>query len=106
VAGRGAFVEYDHLGRDSFVQEWGCGHNWGRDSWRARFAKRLLDEGRGERLPFSQDCCIEIELRGHGGPGYAHVLENSSRTPGMGALADDVPKILVGNQARGSRVEP
>lgn len=106
VADRGVFVEYDHIGRDSFAHEWGYGHSWGHDSWRARFAKTLIDEGHGSQLLFSQDCCTKIDLRGYGGPGFAHVLENFVPTlRAMGVSSDDLDDILVTNPARAFSVE-
>lgn len=106
VADRGVFVEYDHLGRDYFSQEWGYGHSWGHDAWRVRFAKTLLDEGHGSQLLFSQDCCTKIDLRGYGGPGYAHVLENFVPTlSAMGVSAADLHQVMVTNPARAFGIE-
>jgi phosphotriesterase-related protein len=106
VADRGVFVEYDAIGRDYYAQEFGFAHDWGHDSWRARFVKQLVDEGHGGQLLFSQDVCMKIDLRKYGGPGYAHVLDNFvPMVMELGVPSEAVHDILVTNPARAFGIE-
>jgi phosphotriesterase-related protein len=101
VASRGVFVEYDSLGREHYQQEWGYDFDWGHDSWRIRFAKRLIEAGHGDQLLFSQDVCMKTDLRKYGGPGYAHVFENI--VPMLRSIGVDegaIERILVDNPRR------
>ncbi len=101
VAARGVYVEYDSLGRDLFTREWGHAFDWGHDSWRIRFAKRLIDAGHGDRLLFSQDVCLKTDLRKFGGPGYSHVLRNIVPSlEALGVAPEAIERILVENPAR------
>jgi phosphotriesterase-related protein len=101
VASRGVYVEYDSLGREHYQQEWGYDFDWGHDSWRIRFAKRLIEAGHGDQLLFSQDVCMKTDLRKYGGPGYAHVFENivpMLRSIGVEDAAID--RVLIDNPRR------
>jgi phosphotriesterase-related protein len=101
LAARGVYVEFDALGREHYQQEWGYDFDWGHDSWRVRFAKRLIEAGHGDQLLFSHDVCLKTDLRKYGGPGYAHIFENivpMLRAIGVGQSAID--RILVDNPQR------
>ena len=101
IAARGVFVEYDSLGRDHYWQERGLDYYFGHDSWRVRFAKRLIDEGHGGQLLFSQDVCMKTDLHKFGGPGYSHVLDNIVPTlRALGVTDAAIQKIQVENPAR------
>jgi phosphotriesterase-related protein len=106
VVESGAFIEYDSLGREHYSHEWGDGFDWGHDSWRMRFAARLIAEGYGNQLLFSQDVCLKTDLVHFGGPGYGHVLRNV--VPGLTALGverRDIDTILIDNPERAFGVE-
>jgi phosphotriesterase-related protein len=101
LAARGVFVEYDSLGREHYSEEWGHDFDWGHDSWRVRFVSRLIAEGYGDQLLFSQDVCMKTDLRTYGGVGYAHVLNNIVPTlQSIGVEDDAIRKILVENPRR------
>lgn len=101
TAARGVFVEYDSLGREHYVREWAPDFTFGHDSWRVRFAKRLIEEGHADQLLFSHDVCLKTDLRKFGGPGYSHILENI--VPMLKAIGVDgatIDRILIDNPAR------
>lgn len=101
IAARGVFLEYDSLGRDHYWEERGHDYYFGHDSWRVRFAKRLIEEGHGDQLLFSQDVCMKTDLRKFGGPGYSHVLNNiAPMLRALGVADAAIHKILVENPGR------
>ena len=101
AAARGVFVEYDSFGREHYSEEWGYDFDWGHDSWRVRFAARLIEAGHGGQLLFSHDVCLKIDLRTYGGNGYGHVLGNVVPTlRSLGVPQGAIGEILVGNPAR------
>lgn len=73
VLRRGAYVQYDSLGREYYTEELG-GLHYGHDSWRVRFLGQLVEEGYADRLLLSQDVGFKMDLRRYGGNGYSHVL--------------------------------
>lgn len=107
TASRGVFVEYDSFGREHYSEEWGYDFDWGHDSWRVRFAARLVTEGHAGQLLFSHDVCLKIDLRAFGGNGYAHVLNDIVPTLRSLGVADRVIEgILVDNPTRALGFSP
>lgn len=107
VAARGVYVEYDSLGREHYCDEWGYDFNWGHDSWRVEFARKLCEQGHEEQLLFSQDVCMKTDLPAYGGPGYGHVLRTivpMLRAPGVEQRTID--RILIENPARALAMAP
>jgi phosphotriesterase-related protein len=101
AAARGVFIEYDSLGRDHYTDDWGYDFDWGHDSWRVRFAQRLIEAGHGEQLLFSQDVCLKTDLRTYGGVGYSHVLNTICPTlRALGVSQDSIDQILLRNPIR------
>ena len=107
AAARGVFIEYDSLGRDHYTEEWGYDFDWGHDSWRVRFAARLVAEGHAGQLLFSQDVCLKTDLRAYGGVGYAHVLTAIMPTlRALGIGEETIEQILVDNPRRALGADP
>ncbi len=71
LADRGAWVEYDMLGMESYYPGEGQSPS---DEENAVAIARLLEDGYGSRLLLSHDVFIKTLLRTYGGFGYAHVL--------------------------------
>jgi phosphotriesterase-related protein len=74
LARRGAYVEYDFFGMETYVDS--VGQYMGSDLHAVVALKRLIDEGCLERLLLSHDTCTKIQLTRYGGWGYAHVLKH------------------------------
>jgi phosphotriesterase-related protein len=106
AAARGVYIEYDSLGRDHYMDEWGYDFCWGHDSSRVQLAKRLIEEGHGGQLLFSQDVCFKTDLRAYGGVGYSHVLNDIVPTlRALGVPREAIDRILVENPARALGVD-
>jgi phosphotriesterase-related protein len=65
VARRGAFVQFDSIGRGFY--EWDI-------EQRLNWVLRLIDAGFGQRILLSHDVCMKPHLRAYGGQGYDYVL--------------------------------
>ena len=65
VARRGAFVQFDSVGRGFF--------EWDIDQ-RLDWVMRLIDQGFLQRILLSHDVCMKSHLRAYGGQGYDYVL--------------------------------
>jgi predicted metal-dependent phosphotriesterase family hydrolase len=65
VARRGAFVQFDSVGRGFF--EWDINQ-------RVDWVMRLIDQGFLQRILLSHDVCMKSHLRAYGGQGYDYVL--------------------------------
>jgi phosphotriesterase-related protein len=96
---RGAYVEYDTFGSESYFD--GDGSAEPSDRERVDCLIELLDAGFGDRLLISQDVCTKVQLLKYGGLGYGHILR--SILPRLRRRAVDdatVRKLLVENPAR------
>ncbi len=97
VARRGAYLEYDCLGRDYYTDE--LGHRaFGHDTWRVRFLAELVGQGYANRLLLSQDIALKFDLCRYGGVGYAHVanvIVPMLARAGVGEA--DIKRMLVDN---------
>jgi len=65
VARRGAFVQFDSIGRGFF--EWDLNQ-------RLDWVLRLVEQGFVQRILLSHDVCMKSHLRAYGGQGYDYVL--------------------------------
>jgi phosphotriesterase-related protein len=98
IADRGVYIEYDSFGGEHYAEEWSYDFNFGHDSWRVHFLKRLIEMGHGDRLLVSQDVALKTDLRRFGGNGYAHVL--TTIVPWLreiGVADEALQKVLVAN---------
>jgi phosphotriesterase-related protein len=96
VVERGAYVQYDNVGRESYVEEYG--RHWGHDDWRVDAIGRLVAAGFTRQILVSQDIALKTDLRSNGGIGYAHILSSvlpMMRRAGVGEAA--LHAILVDN---------
>ena len=99
VADRGAFVEYDSLGREYYADNIDLA--FGSDVKRVELIKAMIDGGFVNQLLLSQDVCMKMDLRKYGGFGYDHIV-----TSGMlmfrqvGIAQSDIDKMLIHNPAR------
>ncbi len=83
IAARGATVGIDIWGDGGASG----GRRLPSDTARIAAVLSAFDEGWGDRLALSQDVCLKSQLRTHGGPGYAHLLERIAprlRAAGLG----------------------
>ena len=65
VAQRGAFVQFDSIGRGF--------HEWDVQQ-RLDWVLRLIGQGFLQRILLSHDVCMKPHLRAYGGQGYAYIL--------------------------------
>jgi len=95
---RGAYVEYDCFGSETYYD--GSGQQEPSDRERIAALMTLLDEGWANRLVISHDVCTKIQLLHYGGMGYAHILRSIvPRLERRGVDAATVRTILVVNPA-------
>jgi phosphotriesterase-related protein len=75
----GCYLEYDGFGHESYLPI-GYSPRGGLDriNDRQRVADiyQLIERGYLRQILLSQDCCMKMNLRGSGGGGYAHILNN------------------------------
>ena len=96
---RGAYVEYDTFGSESYFD--GDGSAEPSDRERVDCLIELLDAGFGDRLLISQDVCTKVQLLKFGGSGYGHILRSIvPRLRRRGVDDATVLKLLVENPAR------
>src|SRR2546430_882731 len=96
---RGAYVEYDTFGSESYFDGDGSAEPSDRD--RVDCLIELLDAAFGDQLLISQDVCTKVQLLKYGGLGYGHILRSilpRLRRRGVGDAT--VRKLLVENPAR------
>ncbi|MDE0106662.1 MAG: hypothetical protein OXN96_02580 [Bryobacterales bacterium] len=99
VADRGAFVEYDSLGREYYADNIDLA--FGSDVKRVELIKAMIDAGFADQLLLSQDVCMKMDLRKYGGFGYDHIVTSGLlmfRQVGISEF--DIEKMLVHNPAR------
>jgi len=96
---RGAYVEYDTFGSESYFD--GDGSAEPSDRERVNCLLELLDAGFDDRLLISQDVCTRVQLLEYGGLGYGHILRSIvPRLRRRGVDDSTVRKLLVENPAR------
>lgn len=99
VLERGAYVEFDTFGSESYFD--GEGSAEPSDRERVDCLIELLDAGFGDRLLISQDVCTKVQLLKYGGFGYGHILRSIvPRLRRRGVDEATVRKLLVENPAR------
>lgn len=101
LAERGATVAIDIWGDEDAYG----GRGMPADAVRVAAVLAAFDQGWADRLAVSQDVCLKSQLRAHGGPGYAHLVERIAprlRAAGLGdaelglLLTDTPRRILAG----------
>jgi len=83
LAERGATVAIDIWGDEDAYG----GKGMPTDAVRIAAVLAAFEQGWGDRLAVSQDVCLKSQLRAHGGPGYAHLVERIAprlRAAGLG----------------------
>jgi phosphotriesterase-related protein len=96
---RGAYVEYDTFGSESYFDGRGAAEPSDRE--RVNALLELLEAGFADRLLISQDVCTKMQLLRYGGVGYAHILRTVvPRLQRRGVDEATVRKLLVENPAR------
>jgi phosphotriesterase-related protein len=80
VARRGAFVQFDSVGRGFF--EWDINQ-------RLDWVMRLIDQGFLRRILLSHDVCMKSHLRAYGGQGYDYVLTSFVPRLRQAGLSDE-----------------
>jgi len=99
ILDRGAYVEYDTFGSESYFD--GEGSAEPSDRERGDCLIELLDAGFGDRLLISQDVCTRVQLLEYGGFGYGHILRSIvPRLRRRGVDDATVRTLLVENPAR------
>lgn len=84
IIGRGAYVGFDTVGKESYQ----------RDEVRMRSLLTLLDRGLGERVVLSNDISRYHYLAARGGQGYGHVLTRFAQRLREAGLDDDTIDLL------------
>ncbi len=99
ILGRGAYVEYDTFGSESYFD--GDGSAEPSDRERVDCLIELLEDGFGDQLLISQDVCTKVQLLKYGGLGYGHILRSIvPRLRRRGVDDATARKLLVENPAR------
>ena len=104
VLDRGAFIEFDNLGKEYFIDRPNRGYAGGvfaRDIERVKVLKELVDAGYVQQILLSCDVCLKTLLHRYGGWGYDHILTHF--VPMMeeeGIATEDVGTILRENPVR------
>ncbi|MDQ3810590.1 MAG: phosphotriesterase-related protein [Chloroflexota bacterium] len=89
VAQRGAFVQFDSIGRGFY--EWDI-------QQRLDWVLRLVDQGFLHRILLSHDVCMKPHLRAYGGQGYDYVLMGFvPRLRDAGLSSDQIHTLTVDN---------
>lgn len=104
VARRGAYVQYDCLGREYYSEA--TNRPWGNDEWRIASIATLIAEGFGAQLLLSQDIALKMDLVRYGGIGYAYLIrELLPMFVASGVSQDDLVQMLVRNPQRVLSIE-
>lgn len=104
VLDRGAYIEFDNLGKEYFIDRPNRGYAGGvfaRDIERVKMLKKLVDAGYVSQILLSCDVCLKTLLHRYGGWGYDHILTHI--VPMMeeeGIATEDVDTILRENPVR------
>lgn len=99
VAELGVFVEYDHFGREYFAGH--MGQPYTLDDRRIELLVELIDYGYIDQLLVSQDVCMKMDLRRHGGNGYVHILSAIvPRLKSRGISTSELDQLLIHNPER------
>ena len=105
VADRGAFVEYDSLGREYYADNIDLA--FGSDVQRIKLIKEMIDAGFVSQLLLSQDVCMKMDLREYGGFGYDHIVTSGMLMFRQAGIAEtDVETMLIHNPARALALTP
>jgi phosphotriesterase-related protein len=74
IMARGAYAEFDHLGKEFYLDsaDFIMDSDWDR----VRALAELVAGGYEQRLLISHDFCFKMDLVAYGGWGYAHILNN------------------------------
>jgi phosphotriesterase-related protein len=89
VARRGAFVQFDSIGRGFY--EWDL-------EQRLDWVMRLVDQGFLHRILLSHDVCMKPHLRAYGGQGYDYVLTGFvPRLQDAGLTTEQIHTLTVDN---------
>lgn len=92
LADRGATVAIDIWGDEDAYG----GKGMPTDEARIATVLAAFDQGWADRLALSQDVCLKSQLRAHGGPGYAHLVERiAPRLRAAGLFDDDLDLLFV-----------
>lgn len=98
IAKSGAFVEFDHFGKDFYYVD--ADFLMDRDADRVIAIKSLIDEGYLDRILISQDVCLKTDLISYGGFGYAHILRDVvPMMKNKGITLEQLTKIMIENPA-------
>lgn len=99
IIGFGAFVEFDHFGKEFYYRE--ADFLMDRDMDRVLALRELIRMGFTNNLLISQDVCLKTDLVRYGGFGYAHILNDV--VPVMlrkGITREEVDILMVENPKR------
>jgi phosphotriesterase-related protein len=99
IMSRGATVEFSSFGREYYEDR--AGASLGHDAARIALIAQLVSEGHADRIVISQDVCMKMDLRAHGGNGYAHILTTVvPRLRRAGVPGEAIRQMLVDNPRR------
>lgn len=94
---RGSFIQFDTIGKT----------HWLLDETRIGLLKQVIEAGFEDCIMLSTDRCRVSETRRHGGPGYAHILNNFIPSLHEAGFTEAViNKILIDNPAQIFSFEP
>jgi phosphotriesterase-related protein len=85
LADRGVTVAIDIWGDEDAYG----GKGMPTDDTRIATVLTAFEQGWADRLALSQDVCLKSQLRAHGGPGYAHLVERIAPRLQASGLGDD-----------------
>lgn len=90
VINRGAYVQFDTIGKT----------HWQLDETRIHLISQLVGKGHEDKILLSTDRCRVSETKTHGGPGYAHVLNDFIPKARQAGIDEEIiNKLLVENPA-------
>lgn len=101
LADTGCYIEYDLFGQESSYYPYDLKVDMPNDALRIQHIQWLFSKGYGGRVLVAHDICNKHRLRGRGGHGYAHLIENVA--PVMlrrGMTEAELQTVFVSNPAR------
>jgi len=99
IAEIGAYVEFDHLGKDFYFAS--NDFLMDRDIDRITAIKELIEMGYTDKILISQDVCLKSDLCAYGGFGYAHILRDLLPVMKNKKISiRDINRIIIDNPAR------